>query len=291
MKRWSSFVVGWFVIVLVHFAALPAKAQDALLVVAHGSRQAEWNERVIRLVNQVDWPGPKGVAFLMDAPPDHALDRVAAQLDQAEPAPRRIIVVPLLVSSFSGHYEEIRYYLGQRKEAPAHTHYSPLKTRAELVLAPAMDDHPLVSQILLDLVKRLSKDPIRESVILVAHGPNDDEENERWLERLRHHAERIRKELNLRRIDVVTLRDDAPKPVRDAATEMLRTVVRTASADTHVLVVPVLISVGQIQRQIHERLEGLVYVMSESGLAEHPLAAAWIKQQADQIRGTVAVGK
>ncbi len=291
MKRWRILPVCCFSLVLAHFAALPAHAQDALLVVAHGSRHAEWNERVIRLVNQVDWPGPKGVAFLMDAPPDHALDHVATQLDQNEPAPRRIIVVPLLVSSFSGHYEEIRYYIGLRKEAPEHTHYSPLKTRAELVLTPGMDDHPIVSQILLDQVKPLSKEPTSESLVLVAHGPNEDEENVRWLERLGHHAERLGKSLNFRRVEAVTLRDDAPKPVRDAATERLRAAVRTAAADSRVLVVPVLISVGQIQRQIHERLQGLDYVMSENGLTDHPLAAAWIKQRAEQIGGNAVAGK
>ncbi len=58
---------------------------------------------------------------------------------------------------------------------------------------------------------------------------------------------------------------------------------------SRVLVVPVLISVGHIQKQIHERLKGLSYTMSETGLAEHPLAAEWIQQQTSALQRVAAV--
>ncbi len=277
---------GGFLALLFLCASVPARGEDALLVVAHGARHGEWNQRVARLVEQVNWPGPVGVAFLMEAPPEHALDTVAARLDQA--GVERIVVVPLLLSSFSGHYEELRYYVGQRAEPPEHVHYAPLHTRAKLVLTPAMDDHPLVSQILADQVRPLIAEPSRESVVLVAHGPNEEDDNQRWLERLGRHARPLRETYGFQRVEVVTLRDDAPKAVRDAATEHLRATVQAAAADSRVLVVPVLISVGRIQQQIRERLQGLDYVMSESGLAEHPLAAEWVLQQALEVRATAA---
>ncbi|MFQ5776374.1 MAG: sirohydrochlorin chelatase [Terriglobia bacterium] len=282
LAGWGTLLVGATLLV-----AVPARPQDALLVVAHGSRSPEWNERVVDLVSQVRWGGPVGVAFLMQAPPERALDQVAVQLDQT--GVDRIIVVPLLVSSFSGHYEEIRYYVGQREDAPGHVNYAPLKTQAELVLTSGMDDHPLISQILLDQIKHLSTESANETVVLVAHGPNEEEDNQRWVERLTRHGERIREALRLRRVEVMTLRDDAPKPVRNAATEQLRGTIERAAAAGRVLVVPVLISVGYLQRQIHERLEGLDYVMSERGLSDHPLAAEWIRQQALQPSAALAM--
>jgi hypothetical protein len=92
--------------------------QDALLVLAHGARMEGWNERVIQIVDKVEWPGPKAVAFLTPRTLGQELAAAAERLDKT--GVKRIVVVPFLVSSFSGHYEEIRYYTGDRKDAPEH---------------------------------------------------------------------------------------------------------------------------------------------------------------------------
>lgn len=253
---------------------------NALLVVAHGASKPGWNERVTRIVEQVNWAGPKGVAFLRPSKPEESLPQVAARLDQ--PGAGRIVVVPLLVSSFSEHYEEIRYYTGDRKDAPGHVDGEPLRTRAKLILTHAMDDGPALGRILADQVRSISSEASAESVILVAHGPNEDADNERWLACLKAHAAYLQKAGGFRRVDFLTLRDDAPKPVRDAATAALREKVQDAARDTQALVVPVLISVGHVQSEIQKRLEGLTFKMSARGVSEHPLAAEWIRQQAAQ---------
>lgn len=270
--------------------AMSAWSQDALLVVAHGARQAEWNNRVLRIVEQVEWRGPVGVAFLMSAPEGHALDEVLRKLDSSGAA--RIVVLPLMVSSCGEHYEEIRYYVGDRKEKPEHAHHAPFETRAQLILTPAMDEHAVISKILTEQARAMSKKAANESLVLVAHGPNDEGFNRQWLAKLGQHAGRVRGALGFRRVEVVTLRDDAPKPIRDAATEKLRATVRKAAEDSRVLVLPVLISVGHIQRQIRERLAGLDYQMSGTGIADHRLTAEWIRQQAqDALAGKAAAAK
>jgi sirohydrochlorin ferrochelatase len=260
----------------------------ALMVVAHGSRSTNWNNLVIQTVEKVHWAGPKGVAFLTSPSPEHKLEQVATQLDQS--GVKQIVVVPLLVSSFSGHYEEIRYYIGQRKDLPhdgeendaEHTTAGPLKTKSPLLLTAAMDGHPLVTRILADDLKPFIKDAGQQSVVLVAHGPNEDGDNEQWLKHLNAHAQRLKEQFRLRRVEAVTLRDDAPKPIRDAATAQLRATVERTMRDSQVLVLPVLISVGHIQREIQKCLEGLEFTMLEGGLAKHPLAAEWVRQQAAQ---------
>lgn len=132
-------------------------------------------------------------------------------------------------------------------------------------------------------MRSVSTDPKAESVILVAHGPNGDADNERWLACLKAHATYMQQSNGFRRVDFITLRDDAPKAVRDAATAALREKVRTASMDTRALIVPVLISVGHVQSEIGKRLEGLAFKMSASGISEHPLAAEWIREQAARV--------
>jgi sirohydrochlorin cobaltochelatase len=260
---------------------LPVKSTGcALLVIAHGAKTAGWNDRVVRTVNQVEWAGPKGVAFLTPSSSDESLPKVVARLDQ--PGVDRIVVVPLLVSSYSGHYEEIRYYTGERKDPPEDVEDTPLKTHAALRLTKGMDDDPLLSRILLDQVRTVSTNPSAESVVLVAHGPNSDSDNERWLACLQAHAAFLQQTGGFRRVEFLTLRDDAPKAVRDAATAALRENVKTASADSTVLIAPVLISVGHVQAEIEKRLEGLTFKMATGGVSGHPLTPEWIRERAER---------
>ena len=252
---------------------------DALLVVAHGSPTGgEWNTQVTRMIDTVDWPGPKGVAFLMTPSKEETLPQVAARLDQ--PGVKRIIIVPLLISSFSNHYEEIRYYAGELKHAHMHGMGEPLKTKAALVVTRAMDDDPLVSRILADEVRSVSKDRKKETLVLLTHGPNDESDNEKWTACMKVHGAYLEKTLGFKRVEYATLRDDAPKPVKDAAIAHLREVVKSGAADSTVVIQPVLISVGQVQEEIKQLLAGMKYTLSDSGVSSHPLALEWIRQQA-----------
>lgn len=279
MKRMLSLTAAAAFCVL---ASYPTSAQtpgdDALLVVAHGARAEGWNERVVQMMDKVDWPGPKGVAFLTPRAPDQELVKVAERLDKA--GAKRIVIVPLLVSSFSDHYEEIRYYGRDRKDPPDHFTHEPLATRAEILVTPAMDSDRLLGRILADQIRSVSKDPKNESVILVAHGPNEDADNEKWLYCLKVQAAYLQWACGFRRVDAATIRDDAPKPVKDAAVAVLRERVKSYGADSSVLIQPVLISTGHVQAEIAALLKGLNYTMSTSGVAAHPLTSEWIRQQA-----------
>src|SRR5438105_12143912 len=56
-----------------------------------------------------------------------------------------------------------------------------VQTKIPLVMTQSLDDHPLVADILLDRAKSLSRDPSKEFVLLVGHGPLRDVDNEVWL--------------------------------------------------------------------------------------------------------------
>ena len=256
-------------------------ASDALLVVAHGAPVGGWNDRVLRMMDKGEWPGPKGVGFIMPRPSDETLTKVAARLDQ--PGVKRIIIVPLLISSYSNHYDEIRYYAGELKHAHAHeglTLGQPLKTKAPMVVTSAMDSDPLVSRILADPLRLVSKDPKNETLILLTHGPNEEENHAKWTASMKVHGAYLGKTFGFKRVEYATLRDDAPKPVKDAAIAHLRELVKRSSADSTVVIQPVLISVGRVQAEIAELLKGYQYQMSQSGISDHPLVVQWIRQQA-----------
>ena len=65
-----------------------------------------------------------------------------------------------------------------------------------------------------------------ESVVLVAHGPNNEEANRHWLEMLRSFADRLKAKGSFRVVKGLTLREDAPKKVRARATRDLRATVK-----------------------------------------------------------------
>jgi hypothetical protein len=226
----------------------------------------------------VEWSGPKDVAFLTPRTPDQEFAAAADRLDKT--GVKRIVVVPLLVSSFSDHYEEIRYYAGDRKTEPEHHTHDPLKTRARLLLTPGMDADRLLGMILADQLHSASSEAGKESVILVAHGPNDDSDDAKWLACLKVQAGFIQAAGGFQRVDAATIRDDAPPEVKAAAVAGLRERVQRYGADTKVLIQPVLISAGHVQTEIAELLKGLEFRMSASGVSSHALTPEWIRQQA-----------
>ena len=115
----------------------------------------------------------------------------------------------------------------------------------------------------------------------MAHGPTDDETNRRWLSDLRITADRIRTAGGFKVVDAVTVKDDAPPPIRKAATAELRALVEKRAAEgSRVFIVPVLLSYGGIEDGIRTRLAGLSYTMSKHALAPDDRLVAWVLEMA-----------
>ena len=155
-----------------------------------------------------------------------------------------------------------------------------MKSPVPVRMSSALDGHPIVAAILADRARAISTEPAREAVILVAHGPVSDAENEQWLNNLGVLAGSIRKGRVYASIDWMTVRDDAPPAVRDTATAELRALVgKRGESGTHVLIVPVLLSFGGIEQGIRKRLDGLDYVMTTQAIMPDDRLADWIKAQ------------
>ena len=97
-------------------STLVAAADEPLgvLVVAHGSTTA-WNATVEASVAIIQQHTPSQVAYLMGAKnrtPQEAYDDLVAACVQ------RVVIVPLLVSSHSSHYEQIRFIGRLRDDYP-----------------------------------------------------------------------------------------------------------------------------------------------------------------------------
>jgi hypothetical protein len=274
-----------------------------ILLVAHGGSK-NWNGNVQSIAAEVDKNQPTEVAFGM-------ADRTTLQAGIDKLTARgatEIVAVPLFISSHSSVIEATKFLLGLRPDAPAdlkdfasmdmdhgrgdssHAGMNgepsaadqalkmmPVKTTAKIRMAPALDHHPILADILADRAMAISRNPAKEVVVLVAHGPNDDPENDLWLADLREVAKMIAAKKPFVRVEAVTVRDDAGAPVREGATREFRQVVSTAVDQSHrVLIVPVLLSYGGIETGIRARLDGLDHVMSPAGLLPDPRIAQWI---------------
>lgn len=260
--------------------AQPVQHKCAVLVIAHGS-SAEWNAAVEEAVSRVNQTLPAAAGFLMGVGrrPDEAYTALLAA------GATRVAIVPLLVSSISDHAEQIRFIGGLRADYPhaEHMHLTQLRGSAPVIaVTSAMDDHPLLAAILTDRARALSRDPARESLVLVAHGPNPDAEALRWIETLQRLGGQITKTLPFAAVDVRLLRDDAPKPVKERALAELRAAVSERSAGGRVLVVPVLMAPGRVANQIPRVLEGLEYAWSGETILPDSRVADWILAKANE---------
>lgn len=291
----------------------PAKAMSStdagtgVLLLAHGGKQ-NWNDQVMKVAAAVDNKMPVEVAFGMASKRSiqQAVDKLIAR------GARKIVAVPLFVSSHSTVITSTEFLLGQRATAPAdlavfakmdHGHggddshravdppvdpLTPVKTSVPIQMAPALGSHPTVAEILLARARDISRDPKSEVLVVVAHGPVSDEANALWLADMRLLVDIMRGKSGFRRIEYLTVRDDAPEPIRSRATEELRAVVKRAVDEkSSVLVIPLLLSYGGIEDGIRKRLEGLEYTLSKHALLPDERLADWVLQSARKT----AIGK
>jgi hypothetical protein len=204
-----------------------------------------------------------------------------------------IVVVPVLVSSHSGHYDQLRWLVGDSialdETMQHHLHMSGIarpRSRVPMRLAPAMDGAAEMAEVLADRATALARargvDPRTRALLIVGHGPNTAEENAAWMAHLRPVADSVRRMTGFRDVRVDLVRDDAPAAVRAEAVRHVRELVELQSALTgaDVLVVPVLVSKGTVSRdKLPADLRGTPHVYAGEPLLPHPAMVRWIESR------------
>jgi sirohydrochlorin cobaltochelatase len=266
----------------------PTEPPTGILVMAHGGDET-WNQDVEAAVSPLREKYPTEIAFGMAR--TSTLRKAVERLE--EQGVRRIAVVRMFISGDS-FVEETEYILGLRGElrapveTPANPHGGdhcaekpePIPTKSAFILSrEGVANSPLVDQILVDRVKALSTNPSEESVLVLAHGPGDDAENERWLGTMNRRAERIRELGAFREIRCETLREDWPEK-RAEAERRIRNFVEEGNANgKRVIVVPFRVAGFGPYKEV---LEGLTYVSDGRGFCPHPNMTRWIEQTANE---------
>lgn len=293
MKR---MILNLFAAILLLAGAAPAAAQPrddgyGVLVMAHGGGPA-WNGEVEAMLAPLRRDYRLEIAFGMAdaASMDAAVRRLEAQ------GVRRIGVVRLFISGDSWR-ERTEQIFGLRPGAPprpagdhaghgAHGGHSMAFWRIDsparfALSSEGLADAPEIGTVLADRARTLSCDPARESVLILAHGPEDDAENERWLRLIGERAASVRALGNFRAVAVQSLREDWPEK-RAASEARIRAFAARAAADSgQLIVIPYRVSgFGPYARV----LEGVTYQADRRGLVPSAQVEAWVRRQAETLR-------
>ncbi|HWB98146.1 MAG TPA: CbiX/SirB N-terminal domain-containing protein [Bryobacteraceae bacterium] len=257
------------------FAVVEARAAEfGVVVVAHGVAWGTWNQEVESRMAELRLPWPMEVSFLSSQDGNtiqRAFDRLAAA------GVRKVVVVPLLVSSHSSHVDEIRYYLGLApKPAEEHITTPPVRTALPVRMTHAIDYHQLISAEFCRRASAISENRSRETVLLVGHGPNEEDNNRLWLAAFERYAGDLKGACGFHEARGLTVRDDASEAVQAEAREILRKAASDAASDGTALVLPFLIGSGGVAHNIARRLEGIPFRISREGLIHGDALKEWV---------------
>lgn len=269
-----------------------APAKVGTVLIAHGGTP-EWNAPVLELARRAPTGGPVEVSFLMgELAREYRFQDAVQRL--VEQGVTHIAVVPLLASSHSGHYSQIRYLAGELADLDDtmmhHLHMSGIHrpdTHVPMSVTPALDASMEIATILTSRARALTETPESQALFIVGHGPNSAENHAEWMKNLRPVADSVARLTGFRDVKLGLVRDDAPEEVRAEAVRRIREIIQLQNTLTgrDVVVVPILISRGYVTEKVRKDLEGLPVVYDGEGLLPHPELANWIARRVSEAGG------
>ena len=189
----------------------------------------------------------------------------------------KIFVVPV---SSTAHNTLVRQwnYIFNLEEQFAYSEVDRITNERIVMLEPINDDI-YAKKIILEYTNEISSDPANEVLIIIAHGPIDQADNEIELRLMNNIGEYIKKHSSIQTVESFTLQDDAPKTIRDQNLKRIKAFMNASNEDgKRILMVSNLMSGKGIQKKIEEDFEGIDYTFNPKGLLTHPYYIDWIKE-------------
>ena len=184
-----------------------------------------------------------------------------------------IVVVPLVATRNSTLLRQWHYIFGMQDEAE-YAAVPRVESNADILFVDPPGDSPWIAEILVDHALEISQDPASELVIIAAHGPQFEEDNQKVLAELSNLGDMMQDEVAFAEVAAFSLQDDAPTAIRAANVERLRSMVSEANkAGRRVLVITNLMGSRSIQAALRTDLRGLDYEFNPKGISEHPIFA------------------
>ncbi len=267
-----------------------------VLVMAHGGG-AVWNSEVETMLAPLAKDYPLELAFGMAeaASLQSGVEKLEARgID-------RIVVVRLFISgeSFLERTEQILGLIPgadpQSDEHAGHGDHAAhgggggghsmalwrIDTRSSFAISQqGLAEAPEMGAVLVERVRALSKDPAKESVLIIAHGPGDDAEDQRWLKTIDQRAESVRRLAPFRHVQAETLREDWPEK-RVVSQARIRAFVEANAKDgNRVIVIPYRVAGFGPYSGV---LKDLDYVADSKGLLPSAEVEHWVRRQVKEL--------
>lgn len=257
----------------------PAAEEIGVVVMAHGAGHY-YNQKILKVVAPLKEKYRVEVAFGMAD-----TDTLQEAIEKLELRGAKSIHVVRLYDTAASLKEATEYVLGLRKEPAGHGHGgdAPGRVRSGAFFSTSggLEDHPLISQVLLERVLAVSREPEKETVILLAHGAASDEKDLLWKKKMERRAQFIKESSGkaFKAIRVATLREDWPEK-REKAVLEIRKIIEEASQNggKAIVISNRIAGAGPYQKY----LKGLDYLFNGTGIAPHPNLTRWIEQEIEK---------
>ena len=271
------------------------ESRFGVLLMAHGGT-SEWNEAVISVASNTDLLSPIEIAFGMaDA---GSIERAVRRLEDR--GVTHVGVVRLFVSGKSW-LDRTEMILGLKEGAPSKEEWFAGSDNLNQMTIPmgfwnidsklkfSLSKEGLASSlemniVLKDRVASLSKKPKKETVIVIAHGTGDDNENADWIRLITERTRLAQAELGINQIKVFSLREDWMEK-RSESKRVIRDFIKTTQDDGNdVIVIPYRVHGFGPYRQV---LQNLSFRSNDVGLLPHPNVGKWITNQANMLKNSL----
>ena len=251
------------------------RGETGILVLSHGV-----GENSDRLVRNAYLPmartTPVAIGFGMSMMSSTHLQAAVDDL-RAAGARRIILVDEGTTTRFNSLTRHWQYIFGMNPES---SYMDVPKVKApgvKFLWAGHFNDHPLITEMLYDAARSVSRDPANEVLIIVGHGPEDAADNVPDLTILQAHVDRLKAKKQFADVRLINLQDDAIVPVRESNVRKLRAWIQQATkSGRKVVVVPIAAASHGVQVHIKTDLRGLQYTFAEKGLIENPRFMQWV---------------
>lgn len=252
-----------------------------VVIMPHGSTQP-WNDAAERTIEPLKAKYKIEMAYGMGDP--GIIQEAVSRLEQR--GVKRIVFVRMY--ELERHMKPLTDYilgLADSPMLPGHTDghghdaaFPPQIRSAALfsTFGGYTENFPPIASVLCDRITEVSKDPAKETVVLLAHGSNTDEDNNHWLSVIRANIEQVKKDPRcapFKAIKAATAREDWPEKREKAVAEVRKMIEEDAKTGRVLVIANRMYGSGPYKKM----LKGLEYVLNEKGFAS-PVLTRWLEE-------------